>query len=212
MWFNQDNGPPGRRPSRPPGPDQRRRPGPARQGAHRRATASRAPTFAALPPVACPGNSVAATLPTHDLDKAKQLLDAPAGRSAPAAFAIEGRQAARGDVRLQLRAGRSAASAAAELASATWKQLGVDVTVKAQDSTAISGTVFSTGNWDIVLAAAERQQPGPDRPVHVRPGAGQGHELRAHQQLRLQFAGGQGLGDERQRGLPGLAEGRRPSS
>jgi peptide/nickel transport system substrate-binding protein len=104
--------------------------------------------FAALPPAACPGNSVAAALPTHSLDQAKQLLD------------NAGWKVGSGGVRAKNGAPLSAifvyntgqgspASAAAELAVAAWKQLGVKVTVKPQDETAINTTVFSTGNWDI---------------------------------------------------------------
>ncbi len=129
--------------------------------------------FAALPPVACPGNSVTANLPTHDLDKAKQLLDSAGwkvgsggvrskdGKPLAVTFVYNSAQGPGG-------------AAAAELASATWKQLGVDVTVKPQDSTAISGTVFSTGNWDIVWLTLNVSSPDQIVPFMSGPAPGKG--------------------------------------
>jgi peptide/nickel transport system substrate-binding protein len=105
-------------------------------------------TLAANPPVACPGTSVPDALPAHDLAVAGQLLQEAGWTAGP-----DGIRSKHG-TRLALTfvydtAAGAAGAAAAELAVSMWKQLGVDVTVKPQDQTAISGTLFSTGDWDI---------------------------------------------------------------
>lgn len=111
-------------------------------------TGAPATTLAASPPVACPGHSVRDALPAHDLAKAGQLLDQAGwtkgsggvrskdGKSLSLTFVYD-------------TAAGSAGSAAAELAVSVWKRLGVKVTAKPQDSTAIGTTLFSTGDWDI---------------------------------------------------------------
>jgi peptide/nickel transport system substrate-binding protein len=115
-------------------------------------------TFAAFPPTACPGNSIAAALPAHDLDKAKQLLDSDGwkvgsggirtknGKSLTAMFVYNSAQG-------------SAGSSAAELAADAWKRLGVKVTLKAQDDTALNATIFGTGNWDVGWIALNVSSP-----------------------------------------------------
>jgi peptide/nickel transport system substrate-binding protein len=172
MWFNQDSGRPGADPA-------------VRQALTSAVDLNQlakvltanngqpATEFAALPPVACPGNSVTANLPTHDLDKAKQLLDSAGwkvgsggvrskgGKPLAVTFVYNSAQGAGG-------------AAAAELASATWKQLGADVTVKPQDSTAISGTVFSTGNWDIVWLTLNVSSPDQIVPFMSGPAPAKG--------------------------------------
>lgn len=115
-------------------------------------------TFSAAPPVACPGNSVASVLPKHDLDKAKQLLES------------DGWQVGSGGIRskngkplaltfaynTELGAGGSAAG---ELAAQVWKQLGVKITTKPQNETALVQTVFSTGDWDITWESLNVSSP-----------------------------------------------------
>jgi peptide/nickel transport system substrate-binding protein len=105
-------------------------------------------TFAAFPPTACPGNSVASALPAHNLDKAKQDLDTAGWKAGPGGTRQKnGKKLALTFV--YTNSAGSASSAAAELATQTWKSLGVDITAKSQDDAAINQTVFSTGNWDI---------------------------------------------------------------
>ena len=104
--------------------------------------------FAALPPVACPGDSVTPALPAHSPDKAKQELDAAGWKAGSDGIRSKnGKQLALTFVYGNTEG--AAASAAAELATQTWQQLGVKVSSKAQDATAINATLFSTGNWDI---------------------------------------------------------------
>jgi peptide/nickel transport system substrate-binding protein len=106
-------------------------------------------TFAAIPPVACPGNSVAKALPTHDLDKAKSLLDSDGWKVGAGGIRAKGGKQLALSFLYNTQSG-SAGSAAAELAAQEWHQLGVKVTLKAQDETAATNTLFSSGNWDIV--------------------------------------------------------------
>lgn len=114
--------------------------------------------FAAFPPTACPGNSVAAALPAHDLDKAKQLLDA-AGWQVGAGGVRTNNGKTLSAIFVYNTAQGPSASAAAELAVAAWKQLGIKVTLKPQDETAMNETVFSTGNWDVVWEALNVSSP-----------------------------------------------------
>ena len=105
-------------------------------------------TFAAQAPVACPGNSVAKALPTHNLDAARALLDADGWTvGAGGVRAKNGQQLALTFV-YDTQAG-AAASAAADLAAQQWSQLGVKVTPSGQDDTTATNTLFATGNWDI---------------------------------------------------------------
>lgn len=114
--------------------------------------------FAAFPPTSCPGNSVAAGLPAYDLNKAKQLLDAAGWKVGSGV--IRSKNATPLAVTFVTNTAQGAAgSAAAELASAAWKQLGIQVTLKPQDETAITSTLFSTGNWDVVWEALNVSSP-----------------------------------------------------
>jgi peptide/nickel transport system substrate-binding protein len=114
--------------------------------------------LAAFPPTACPGNSVASALPTHDLDQAKQLLD-DAGWKVGSGGVRTKNGTALSTVFIYNTGQGAAGSAAAELAAAAWKQLGVKVTLKAQDETAINTTIFSTGNWDVGWVALNVNSP-----------------------------------------------------
>lgn len=115
-------------------------------------------TFSTIAPVACPGNSVGPALPAHDLAKAGQDLDAagwPMG--AGGIRAKSGKPLA---VTFVYTTGLgTGGAAAAELAAQVWKQLGVQVTVKPQDDTAIQTTVFSTGDWDIAWLPLNLNSP-----------------------------------------------------
>ena len=104
-------------------------------------------TFSTVAPVACPGNSVGPALPAHDLAAAGQELDAAGWTKAGDFRAKKGVPLA--VTFIYTTALGTGGSAAAELAAQVWKQLGVQVTVKPQDDTAIQTTVFSTGDWDI---------------------------------------------------------------
>ena len=108
-----------------------------------------ATTFAVAAPVACPGDSIQSALPPHGMAQAKATLQAAGW------VAGSGGTRTKNGKRLSLTfiydtAGGAGASAAAELAASIWKQLGADVSMKAQSDTQISQTALGgSGNYDI---------------------------------------------------------------
>ncbi|MBA2956441.1 ABC transporter substrate-binding protein [Nocardioides sp. MAH-18] len=111
-----------------------------------------ATTLAAIPPVACPGDS-AASLPAQDVDAAKAAL---AGKP-ELTF-------------LYSSAAGSAFAAAAELAVQQWEAAGVKVNAKGVDETALQGAIFGTGDWDIAWVPLNVNTP--DQLVPFLSGAG----------------------------------------
>ncbi|GAA3600022.1 ABC transporter substrate-binding protein [Kribbella ginsengisoli] len=115
-------------------------------------------TLSSVVPLACQGDSVGSVLPWHDLEKAKQLLD-KAGWVAGA----DGVRAKAGKpLALTLSfntAFGTGISAAAELATKTWTELGVKITSKPQDTSAINGALFGTGDWDIAWVGVGASSP-----------------------------------------------------
>lgn len=114
--------------------------------------------FAVSPPTACPGNSVTAALPAHDLAKAKQLLDAAGWQVGTGGVRMKNATSLAATFVYNTGQG-SAGSAAAQLVAAAWKQLGIQVTVKPQDEAATTTTVFSTGNWDVIWETLSVSSP-----------------------------------------------------
>lgn len=115
-------------------------------------------TIADAAPAACPGNSVARALPTHDLSAAEALLTADGWTVGPDGIRVKnGKQLA--VTFLYATEAGSAASAAAELAAQQWGQLGVKVTMEAQDDTQSTNTLFSTGDWDIAWVPVNVSSP-----------------------------------------------------
>jgi peptide/nickel transport system substrate-binding protein len=115
-----------------------------------------ATTLAALPPVACPGDSASA-LPAQDVDAAKAAL---AGQP-ELTF-------------LYSSAAGSAFSAAAELAVQEWEAAGVKVTAKGVDETALQGAIFGTGDWDIAWVPLNVNTPDQLVPFLSGPGLADG--------------------------------------
>ncbi|MGH3690688.1 MAG: ABC transporter substrate-binding protein [Microbacterium sp.] len=62
-----------------------------------------------------------------------------------------------------------AGNAAAELAQAAWKDLGVDISVTAVDSPTLSEVLFSTGDWDISAASLTVSLPSMLVPFYSGP-------------------------------------------
>src|SRR6478736_2563425 len=115
-----------------------------------------ATTLAALPPVACPGDSASA-LPAQDVDAAKAAL---AGQP-ELTF-------------LYSSAAGSAFSAAAELAVQEWEAAGVKVTAKGVDETALQGAIFGSGDWDIAWVPLNVNTPDQLVPFLSGPGMADG--------------------------------------
>lgn len=127
-----------------------------------------ATTFAAVAPVACPGNSIASALPSHDLAAAQRLLDTAGWKmGSDGVRAKDGKQLA---VRFVYGTGLGdGGSAGAELATQVWKKLGVKVTITGQDDTALTQNVFGAGNWDVTWLSLNVSSP--DQVVPFQSGA-----------------------------------------
>lgn len=130
-------------------------------------------TFATNAPLACPGNSVAKALPPHDLGKAESTLDADGWTVGAGGIRSKGGKQLALTFLYGSQAG-SAASAAAELASQQWNQLGVKVTMTAQDNTQSTNTLFSTGDWDIAWIPVNVNSPDQLVPFLSGPAPAQG--------------------------------------
>lgn len=100
-----------------------------------------------LAPNPCQADTVSANLPKFDVAKAKSLLDA-----AGWAMGSNGVRSKAGKplamTFLYLPAFGQAVTAAAELLASQWKDLGVDVALKASTDTQLNEILFSTGAWD----------------------------------------------------------------
>ncbi|QNG35658.1 ABC transporter substrate-binding protein [Geodermatophilaceae bacterium NBWT11] len=115
-------------------------------------------SFAASAPSACGGDSVSDAFPTFDTDAAAATLDeagwvagsdgtrAKDGMPLAVTFLYDTDLGASG-------------SAAAELVTAAWQDLGVTVEVTPQDETASIDTLFSTGDWDAAWVALNVSSP-----------------------------------------------------
>jgi peptide/nickel transport system substrate-binding protein len=133
-------------------------------------------SFAASGAAACPGDSISAALPEHDVAAAGKLLD-DAGWKAGA----NGTRSKDGtplavtftyDTALG-----TPGSAAAELVNAAWKKLGVAVTTKPQDETALVNTVFSTGDWDVAWVPINVSSPDQLVPFLSGPATPEGNNF-----------------------------------
>ncbi|KQW48492.1 hypothetical protein ASC77_06970 [Nocardioides sp. Root1257] len=117
---------------------------------------TQATTFAAIQPVACPGDSITPALPAHDADAAKTAL---AGQKLTFLYSS---------------AAGSAVAAAAELAVQEWTAAGADVTAKPVDETALQGAIFGTGDWDIAWVPLNVNSPDQLVPFLSGPGLADG--------------------------------------
>ena len=132
--------------------------------------------LAANAPAACPGSSVTGAVPEKDVAAAKKALD-DAGWKAGS-----GGVRSKGGVPLKVTflyntALGSGASAAAELAAAAWKDLGVDVATTPQDNTAAVNTLFSTGDWDVAWASVNVSSPDQLVPFLSGPAVPEGNNF-----------------------------------
>jgi peptide/nickel transport system substrate-binding protein len=126
-----------------------------------------------ISPNPCRADTVSGHLPELDADAAAAALD-DAGWTAGS----DGVRTKDGET-LTLRMIYSsqlgdAGNAAAELAQAAWKDLGVDISVTAVDSPTLSEVLFSTGDWDISAAPLTVSLPSMLVPFYSGPTAPNG--------------------------------------
>lgn len=137
-----------------------------------------ATTLAANPPVACPGDSVSGALPGHDAAKARALLD-DAGwtKGADGVRTKDGKK-----LKLTLLYQNSqgpGGDAAAEFAVRQWKSIGVDATARSRTETALTGTIFGAGNWDVAWVTLNVNSPDQLVPFLSGPPAPEGTNFAA---------------------------------
>jgi peptide/nickel transport system substrate-binding protein len=132
-----------------------------------------ATTFAALAPVACPGDSISAVLPAFDATAAGAALDA-AGWTVGA----DGIRAKDGQplsvTFLHDTSAGAAGQAAAELAAQQWAAIGIGIVDKAQAGAATQETLFGTGDWDVAWIALNVGSPDQLVPFLSGPGMADG--------------------------------------
>ncbi|RKT76731.1 peptide/nickel transport system substrate-binding protein [Terracoccus luteus] len=133
-------------------------------------------TFSVVPPLACPGDSVTPALPKGGLDAAKQALDAAGWTAGSDGIRAKDGKPLAATFVYQSAAGASGA-AAAELAAGVWKQLGANVTLKAQDQTALLQTMFSSGDWDVAWLPLNVSSPDQLVPFLSGPAAPNGNNF-----------------------------------
>ena len=123
-----------------------------------------ATTLTTLEPTACPGDSVSGSVPATDTEAAKAVLDA----AGPLELTF-----------LYSSGGGSGVAAAAELAVQQWEALGIKVTAKGQDDTALTGTIFGAGDWDIAWVPLNVNSPDQVVPFLSGPAAPDGTNFSA---------------------------------
>lgn len=115
-------------------------------------------TFAVYPPVTCPGDSISAAIPTGGLEAAKATLDAAGWKIGADGTRTKDGRALEMSFIYQAETGAPEA-AAAELAGGAWKQLGIKLTMKAQDHTARLQSLYGSGDWDVAWAPLNVSTP-----------------------------------------------------
>ena len=123
-----------------------------------------ATTLTTLEPTACPGDSVSGSVPATDTDAAKAALEA----AGPLELTF-----------LYSTGGGSGVAAAAELAVQQWEALGITVKAKGQDDTALQGTIFGAGDWDIAWVPLNVNSPDQVVPFLSGPAAPDGTNFSA---------------------------------
>lgn len=132
-------------------------------------------TLSMSPPVACPGNTAAAA-PAYDLEQAKATLDGAGWSPGAGGTRIKGGKPLKIVFNHNTVLGPGG-TAAAELATAAWKQLGVEVDVQPQDQTASVDTLFKTGNWDVAWQPLNVSSPDQLVPFLSGPAVPKGNNF-----------------------------------
>jgi peptide/nickel transport system substrate-binding protein len=105
-------------------------------------------TLATVSPAACTGDSISAALPEHDPEAAAAALDDAGWTLGDDGVRTKDGEALTVTFLHDTALGTGAASAA-ELATAAWTDLGVDVQAAGKNTTELSEILFGTGAWDV---------------------------------------------------------------
>jgi peptide/nickel transport system substrate-binding protein len=131
-----------------------------------------------LRPRACNENTVAGALPAHDQAAAATLLDGAGWKAGPGGIRVKDGQKLSLTL-LYPTAGQPGVSAGMELISQWWKQLGVDVKLKGQDTNADAQTLFAGNAWDATWIAVAVQYPHEFVPFASGPISPEGQNFAA---------------------------------
>jgi peptide/nickel transport system substrate-binding protein len=137
-----------------------------------------ATTLAANAPVACPGDSVSAALPTSDPAAASALLDQAGWTPGPDGVRTKGGRPLALTFLHQNNLG-SSGDAAAELAVQKWKAIGVAATAQGQNETTLTSTIFGAGDWDVAWVSLNVSSPDQLVPFLSGPPAPDGTNFAA---------------------------------
>jgi peptide/nickel transport system substrate-binding protein len=138
---------------------------------------TRPPSLAILPPRPCHNDTTDGTLPEHDLEGAKALLD-EAGWTAGAG----GTRAKDGKpltVSLAYISGQTPLGAGMELVSGWWKELGVDVKLKGRDANAYTQVLFAGNDWDAAALSVALPYPNMFTAYATGPASPEGQNFPA---------------------------------
>ena len=119
----------------------------------------------------CAGNSVAGSVPAFNPSAARSALS---GTSVKLLYATD--------------AGPSYPPTA-ELAQQQLSSAGANVSLEPQSTAALQGTIFGGGDWDVLIIGIGVANPAQISGLISRPDAAERHQLRRHQQPRLQACG-----------------------
>lgn len=123
--------------------------------------------------VTCPTESVAANVPTFDVEAAKALLD-KAGWVV-GADGIRARDGKRLTLTLAYDTGSTTIAAAAEYAVTQWRAVGAEVTASAKN--VISDALFGTTSWDLAWQGVGTLTPSQLVPFFSGPGPTDGNNF-----------------------------------
>jgi peptide/nickel transport system substrate-binding protein len=107
---------------------------------------TRPPSLALLPPRPCHNDTTDGTLPEHDVEGAKALLDEAGWTAGDGGTRTKDGKPL--TLTLRYLSGQTPLGAGMELVADWWKELGVDVKLKAQDPNAYTQALFAGNDWD----------------------------------------------------------------
>lgn len=136
-----------------------------------------APTgLVTVAPKACPGNTVAGTVPTTSTTKAKSLLDAAGWKQGSGGVRRKNGKPLDLTVLYPTTLGGDPASAF-ELVAQELKKVGIDVKLVGDTVTALETAIFSSGNWDIADVPIGIDTPNQALPFVSGPAAPDGENF-----------------------------------
>lgn len=129
--------------------------------------------LAVVAPAGCTGSSVEGNIVDNDVAAAEKALDEAGWTAGADGIRTKDGKPLAVTVLHDSSIGATG-TAAAELAVAAWKKVGVDATAKSLDQTAIQTAIFGTGDWDVAWVPINVQTPDQIVPFLSGPGPAEG--------------------------------------